>query len=516
MMGYAPLMGTDPSAWTTIADRMRAFAEAVAYRADELGSLISSLGDGWTGTAARTALARLESVRAELLAAYPGIVAIDQTLTELAVAVADTQDRLIIAADPGPGSIVVVEPDGTVTLDPTERPPDWRDAAELLSVRAAVDHALDAADRSDADAADRLRSIGFVVDPSAAPPPSPPVGTDPAGVAAWWRALTPEQRRYLVVVDPAMVAALDGVPADARDQASRLLLHRQIDRLETEDTLLRAGTGADVAALTGVDARLDGVQALADRLGEGGADRAYLLGIDAPDDRAIVAIGDPDDAANTLTLVPGMDSGVHNVRPMLAAVDHIAHASATLLPTDSWTPADAGGLATVAWLDYDAPGTIGDATDIRPATGAAAPLSKFLDGLRVTGRPDGHESVLGYSYGSVVVGAAAGAGGLPTDDVILVASPGTGLRHAADLGVPPDHVWATAARHDLVPRLGPAPDHGWFGPNPTSPGFGARVFTSAPGSIAHPVRTHTSYFDPGNPALTNIARIATGDPTDVS
>jgi len=157
-------------------------------------------------------------------------------------------------------------------------------------------------------------------------------------------------------------------------------------------------------------------------------------------------------------------------------------------------------------------------------------LSTFESGLRVTATGEPHETLLGHSYGSVVIGAAARMGGLHADDVILVGSPGTGVRHATDLGVTPGHVWASAARYDVVPRLpkpgaiistamrtllGEPADQSWFGTNPVATTFGAHVFTSAPGRLSEPVETHTSYFDAGSPSLTNIARIAVGDITDV-
>src|SRR5262249_53422595 len=111
------------------------------------------------------------------------------------------------------------------------------------------------------------------------------------------------------------------------------------------------------------------------------------------------------------------------------------------------------------------------------------------------------------------------------DDVVLIGSPGVGVYHARDLGLDPAHVWASTARHDVItaataqpgalsilrPLFGTAADQLWYGPSPASPGFGAHVFTSAPGRATDPVGAHQGYYDEGNRALSNMADIAVGD-----
>src|SRR5262249_33095570 len=100
-----------------------------------------------------------------------------------------------------------------------------------------------------------------------------------------------------------------------------------------------------------------------------------------------------------------------------------------------------------------------------------------------------------------------------------------GVYHARDLGLDPAHVWASTARHDVInvaadrpgvssllrPLLGVVSDRLWFGPGPTTPDFGAHVFTSAPGHATDPVGAHQGYYDEGNPALSNMADITIGN-----
>ena len=117
--------------------------------------------------------------------------------------------------------------------------------------------------------------------------------------------------------------------------------------------------------------------------------------------------------------------------------------------------------------------------------------------------------MVGHSYGSTVVGYTAAARGLDADDVVFVGSPGVGVRHAGDLGVPAGHVWAGTARYDPIRLAGVGGDL-WFGPDPSARSFGGNVFGSDPGSPLHPLRTHDEYLDGGR-ALDDIAAIARGE-----
>ncbi len=528
MVTYSALRTVDAKSWNLAAEAMRRFAEALAVKADELGDVIDWLSGHWAGTAATVALDRLSTIRAELYAAFPGIVSVDQAATELGAAVTLARDRLAYASEPRPGSIVEVTPEGVVTFIPTSDRPDQADLAERYSVEQTLRRAIEAAAHADHDADERLRGLSFDLDRPVAVPAAP-AGSGPVAVAAWWRGLPPDQQKYVIAMEPAMIAGLDGVPADDRDQASRLLLHRETATLRAQDALLRENplAAGNAKMITTVDGKINGLELLEDRLDGTGEVRAYLLGLDASAGRAIVSIANPDDAANTLTFVPGVTSSLTNVGVTLGSIDNIERASAQLPPTEAWIPTESGGVATIGWVNYDAPSSIRTATSAAPAQTAADPLSTFENGLRTTSTlPVDHESVLGYSYGSVVVGAASQRGGLHADDIILVGSPGTGVRQASDLGVPPDHVWATAANHDLIPRLstpsalvgdllGRPSDQSWFGTDPTAPSFGAQVFASNPGQLTKPLEAHTSYFDIGTPSLTSIARIAVGDTPDL-
>ena len=116
-------------------------------------------------------------------------------------------------------------------------------------------------------------------------------------------------------------------------------------------------------------------------------------------------------------------------------------------------------------------------------------------------------ALLCHSYGSVVCGLAAPH--LPVTDIAVFGSPGMDAASARSLRTAA-RVWAGRGSGDwirLVPHvhfLGLG-----FGPDPTTPGFGARPFGC--GRIGH-----SGYFRPGSLALRNLAYIALGEPGKVT
>jgi hypothetical protein len=378
-----------------------------------------------------------------------------------------------------------------------------------LFVDTAPDAALALARSSDMATAARLRALHPAPSATGAPGTgTPPPDADPGAVACWWQALSPAQRRWLLEERPDSIGNLDGIPADARDLANRARLAR----------LLADPAVRHRSALLGIQARLTA----------GGAARPYLLGLSTEGTgRAILAIGDPDTAAHVVTYVPGLGANLDHGLDEIARADRLADAARQAAPGRS--------TSVIAWLGYDAPGSLPAAARVDPAVRAAPGLHRFQAGLRATHLGGvSHNTVVGLSYGSTVVGLTGHGPGLLADDVVLIGSPGVGVAHAADLGLGPGHVWASTARHDVInaaadprdllrpdlnpllrPLVGEHTDRLWFGPSPTGHAFGAHVFTSAPGSGLDPVHAHLGYFDGGNPALADMADIAVGDYAEV-
>lgn len=139
---------------------------------------------------------------------------------------------------------------------------------------------------------------------------------------------------------------------------------------------------------------------------------------------------------------------------------------------------------TVAWIGYSAPPTLSRAAHEDPARRGAAELGRFQRALRQR-FPRAQHILIGYSYGSVVVGKAAQQDYV-ADDVVLVGSPGASADRASQLH---GRVWSARNTEDPI-AITTGPHGGIHGPDPTSPAFGA---TPLPGASGLP-GDHGSYW----------------------
>ena len=526
---YARLRATDPARWSSAALAWRRWAAAAGQWAAEVAGHIARLVTVWSGAAATAAATHLTGLRRSLDLFRLICWEADQTLSEFAAALVRARTLLARAVESAKRAGLIIDDRGTVVS--RRRAADLaaplQAAYQAAGDRAAVERvagelsaALSIAATADSVASGRLGAL-VTQDPDGPPPPAaplPPPTASPAEVRRWWDGLTPEQRRWLAITQAAWLGARDGVPAAYRDLANRLRLDEQRADL---DRAINAGQ--DRRAVR------DGLNALADRLADGDGPRAYLLCLDlAEEGRAVVALGDPDRAGNVLTHVPGMTADLASYGGELARAERVAVRAGELHP----------GAATsaVMWLDYDAPDFVDEGAGRGRAEAAVAGLRRFQDGLRAThDGPAAHLTVLGHSYGSLVVGTAAKTPGLVADEVVFVGSPGVGVDSAADLHMPPGRVWSSTSLSDVihwtaiapdgllkdmalahaVPVAGPLAAFGhpedelWHGHNPSDPAFGARTFPSQPDG------GHTGYWEPGQPALDALTNITVGRPDAV-
>ena len=279
------------------------------------------------------------------------------------------------------------------------------------------------------------------------------------------------------------------------------------------------------------------------KLALGGGRR--FLRIDARGHGAVVEVfGDRLRAEHVAVIVPGMTNSLRdydgNARVKgqdLAAAMHARNPD----------------VAVVSWLGYRTPdlsvrGLMEGAASGRARTGADA-LVADLELIRRMA-PRSHITILGHSYGSVVVGETLKSrtlgprvAALQIGDVAVVGSPGMNVSTRAQLGHREIDVWA-AKVHGIdpghlsvtlktrwwafIPPLVPSPllfpitgppvivsvDFGpphprdivpyapVHGRDPATRRFGARPFSAAGAT------DHGSYFVPGTVSLSNLARIA--------
>lgn len=220
-----------------------------------------------------------------------------------------------------------------------------------------------------------------------------------------------------------------------------------------------------------------------------------------PAGTAVEALGDLGAADHVVVVVPGVATRLADFDRGLGAVARRAPANqARAVYAGLRAAAPLERVAVLAWLGYHPPPGVGldAARDDRARVGASA-LIALVRGL-VTRRPGTTVTLVGHSYGGLVVGLAAPH--LPeVTDVMALGAPGMGASHASALGGA--RVWAALAPTDWirrvpqvrVARLG-------HGRQPASPAFGARALPTTG------VDGHDGYLVAGSATLHALCRIA--------
>ncbi|MGY0236619.1 alpha/beta hydrolase [Longispora urticae] len=211
-------------------------------------------------------------------------------------------------------------------------------------------------------------------------------------------------------------------------------------------------------------------------------------------------VGDVRAASRITILVPGAGVTPDNFREGLGNVTRRAPARwARWLAAEAHDPR----VAVIAWLGYLPPkgASLAVARGERADVGARE-LEAYVAGLAAA-NPGATITVVGHSYGSVVVGHAAAALPASVTDLVFLGSPGTGAHTAADLG---GHarVWAGRTGDDWVSRI----------PNTTILGFGHDTDPTDRDFGARPLPVdgaagHDGYFVPGTGSLRALAEIST-------
>ncbi|MEU7015459.1 alpha/beta hydrolase [Streptomyces sp. NPDC046385] len=399
---------------------------------------------------------------------------------------------------------------------------DGRYAAALRKLKAEPGLTVNAATL--ADAADDTKALRQAAENYA--DAKIPDGTSPKENAAWWNSLTPEQRDEYATLSPASIGALDGLPATVRDDANRVVFTETKAKYEAElaamppepkpKLVAHGARGGMVYSQEWLDwhnkyedrrgalhDKLDGLNAIEDRLKpRPGMPEGYLLRFDGEKDdgRVVLAVGNPDTADHTSVYVPGTKTKLETIG------DDLDRSEALYKSAHRYDPS--ASISTITWFDYNAPNDIPAATRNHYGDAGAPALRQFMGGLETAqGGPDkSHTTLMGHSYGSTVAGMATKLGGGPiADDIIAVGSPGMQVKHASDLGVGKEHVWALGGGWDdiIVRQGGRLVGHGEGGNIPTDEDFGGTIMESG-------AKDHGDYWEPGRASLRNQGAVIAG------
>ncbi|MET8624462.1 alpha/beta hydrolase [Kitasatospora sp. NPDC004669] len=523
-------------------------------------------GSGWSGPAADAAIPSLDATTTQLHAAETELASIGQTLRDHADLFVLAQSKLRQAVVDAGAKGLTVSDDGTVSWPASSGPVDAGQEAKQKTAAEDISRRIGAA-ITEASAADQALAgllNGFTqhatsksgltlavaeADQKATNSPGAPylrdmpaVGAPPTEVNSWWNNLGPDGRQWFVDHHPENIGNLDGIPAEVRDQVNRKYLDKRLRDLDNLGRPRTKDEEAEYKKLKPIQERLN-----QDSDAKDGRPHTYVLGIGTEGQgRAILSFGNPDTATDISSYVPGITTtpdSLGRAKPGATPGTNEAENALNVWREANKKAKSGGSVASVVWLGYDPPDVDMRATTPKQALNGAPDYARFVTGLRAanTSGQCPHITSVGHSYGSLLVGQATkmaahhGNYTLP-DDVVIIGSPGVGVTHASDLGMPAGHVWAGAANNDPVTQIpsaaaaavpwpfggvvGADPHDLWYGRDPSSDSFGAKRFTvdgwSKSGSWVD-FGMHTKYLAPetGGPSLGNVAAIVSGKPDDV-
>ncbi|MBM0123942.1 alpha/beta hydrolase [Pimelobacter simplex] len=353
-------------------------------------------------------------------------------------------------------------------------------------------------------------------------PGAPGSGAPPVQVRAWWEHLTDAEREAVIAAYPGVIGSADGLPADARDQANRVLLDDDLARLRAkeEDGTLSAGERTvleNAEAARKALAKADGYVDPTDGETPGGTLWLYDPAAFGGDGRVAVGVGDLDTAVDVSVQVPGITTEMNDVGGYTD--------EAIRLYESARYNGDGSSVATLFWLGYDTPEEPIDVDTV--TTGRAEDggqrLADAVEGLRASRTDDpAHLTVIGHSYGSTATSYAAVDHGLAADDVVLIGSPGAGPADtAADFSVGADHVYDGRNSRDFVTLFGDEGAYhnpGGLGVDPSAEDFGAQRFEAESVDRWPIVNTadHSRYYDHDSESLYNLGKIVDGHGDEVN
>jgi uncharacterized protein YukE len=497
----------------------------------------------WQGSGGDAARAALDRLSKHLAGHADEMAAIASATSKSADEIEGVKDTLKgIYRDARSEGFSIDPETGTVTpLDPGRSKTDPVYWIEQKDLETRIGKVLTDANAADADLARALTMAGNDATGPAEDRPdvraqmsNPP--TDPQQFRDFWDKLSPEEKDWMYDQDHA-IGNHGGMPYEPADHLGRNHYNRlhltelqanaqaQVDQLAAAHPGWVAGQVSNPKgnlqtyrqwqdwkhSWDAANHTLDGYKSVDSTLhAKDGIPR--LLGFIDDQGHAAASIGNPDTATHTATLVPGTGQD-------LAAFQSANDKSMKMY--DAAIQADQtlrGHLAVTTWMGYDRPMDVFEAGSTDPARNGAGGLDSYLSGAQAShqGAPS-IDTVVGHSYGSTLVGAAASGGHhLPAENIIGVGSPGMLVGSASDLSLDPGgQVYAARAQHDIIQAaVGTV-----LGPDPTWNGFGAVEIQASPGPTMGPpaldipsIVAHSSYWDIGNPALADMGAVIAGKP----
>jgi hypothetical protein len=511
---------------------------ATLEAAQELASLV--VFDGWQGATAQARRHSSASIRLDLDAHGNESLAVARAAGRAADDIAQVQSKLsVLRRDVAELQMTIdCRTDKVVPSSSFDGPPT---SALIAGIQ--LQRRLDAI-VAEANSADR--ELAYAIDMADGDRPTPPgphdnrpliqdslsrpLPDDPKQFSELWNQLSPEEKDWLYRQDHD-IGNHAGMPWDSPDHLGRdhynrvhlaeLIQQSQCDvtRIQHDIDQLTAEPNVDDGALYALQSQLAaarkhlaGYQSVQASLQSADGPKRYLGLLDEFGHGA-VSIANPDTARRNAIFVPG--TGQDLSRLTFSDEKALAMYAAALAADPGLEPGD---VSVTTWMGYDRPMDLSRAAFPQPAQAGADRFAAFENGQRAShvGAPS-VDTMIGHSYGSTVIGAAAAGGRhLDADNVIAVGSPGMLVDRAGRLNLHPGgNVFVMRAVNDVI-DVGGIVTEWTLGADPVDPGFGARRLAADPGPAGPfglpSVAAHSSYWSGGNKALANFGAVIAGVP----
>ncbi|MBE1492060.1 alpha/beta hydrolase [Plantactinospora soyae] len=236
-----------------------------------------------------------------------------------------------------------------------------------------------------------------------------------------------------------------------------------------------------------------------------GTGRSFLAFDPHGDGLAVEVLGDLGTADRIAVLVPGVDNTLRDFDRGLGGVSRRAPSVQARILYDEIRAAQPDArVAVLAWLGYDPPNGLGRAAarqeSARPGAQALLDLVRTL----ARHRPAATVTLIGHSYGALVIGLAAPALPAQVTGIVTVGGVGMGVDEVGELHTGAT-VWAAEAPDDWIRWLPPLQVLGFgHGVRPAAPGFGARRMP------VDGVTGHDGYLVSGTGTLRAVALLTLG------
>ncbi|EAQ00278.1 hypothetical protein JNB_08904 [Janibacter sp. HTCC2649] len=351
----------------------------------------------------------------------------------------------------------------------------------------------------------------------------PPEGATPSDSAAWWATMSPDERKEIIANHPGWIGNRDGVDATSRDLANRNILSSRRDHVNTRISEIEKGFYLADGSFDPVyyGAHIDEYNELREEKGAIGTldgilakpGQHQLLGLDfsTPRTQAIIANGNVDTADHVAVFTPGLTSTVEGIDGYNSNMAELR----TRSEEELFRNGDNGTVATVTWLDYQAPqwGTTfaGDSVALSgSAEDGGEDLADYFRGINASRLNDPDLTSLAHSYGSTTAGYGLQHEGTGVDRAVFFGSPGLGTSDLNDLQIPEGSAYYAEAKWDGVGDLAR------FGSDPTGldgmQHLQTGEATSADGRSWEGVSGHSSYLQDGSTSQYSMAQIVGGNP----